>query len=431
MKRFSISLLSLFFSAVILLGQTAKEIIIENPRLAVGCLTPYWIHETPFSEAPDGYELFYVSHIGRHGSRFDTGSHRRMSTLKTLKSYLGTGVLTEDGDSLVKAVVRLHEVSEDNYGLLSDLGKSELRGIGDRLYMHSGSLFENDAIVTTYATSSYRVMQSRDALLSGLKDHNGDIVTVINDEPKSRSSKVSREVRGERMTEKQIDESSYSSFYRKTYKQLWKEFNTDAFASRMLNDTTAIKDVKKFMYDIYSCVFSCYSSNTHVFDLVDYFTPEELYYLWQKANIGWYGRSCVAPDEKPLRTLMMGGGIAREMISDADNVIAGRDRSKATLRFSHDTYVLPLLSFLNFEGVNYNSAEEVIENFRDYYSVCMGTNIQIFFYRNAAGRVLVKFLWNEGETRISGLEPVEGNYYDWNAVKAYYAQREKELKSIR
>ena len=36
------------------------------------------------------------------------------------------------------------------------------------------------------------------------------------------------------------------------------------------------------------------------------------------------------------------------------------------------------------------------------------------FYRNAAGEVLVKFLYNERETRIRGLEPVAGVYYRWD-----------------
>ena len=35
------------------------------------------------------------------------------------------------------------------------------------------------------------------------------------------------------------------------------------------------------------------------------------------------------------------------------------------------------------------------------------------FYRNAAGEVLVKVLYNEREMRIRGLEPVPWPYYRW------------------
>ncbi|MFR1289816.1 MAG: hypothetical protein ACLSCF_07435 [Alistipes finegoldii] len=55
----------------------------------------------------------------------------------------------------------------------------------------------------------------------------------------------------------------------------------------------------------------------------------------------------------------------------------------------------------------------------------MAGNIQLIFYRNAKGRVLVKFLLNEREVRV----PVAGDtapYYDWKAVRKYYYRIAKE-----
>jgi hypothetical protein len=45
-------------------------------------------------------------------------------------------------------------------------------------------------------------------------------------------------------------------------------------------------------------------------------------------------------------------------------------------------------------------------------------NMEMVFYRNKAGKVLVKFLLNEQETLLRGLPSVEGPYYDWETVKA-------------
>lgn len=55
----------------------------------------------------------------------------------------------------------------------------------------------------------------------------------------------------------------------------------------------------------------------------------------------------------------------------------------------------------------------------------MAGNIQLIFYRNAKGRVLVKFLLNEREVTV----PVAGDtapYYDWKVVRNYYYRIAKE-----
>jgi hypothetical protein len=55
----------------------------------------------------------------------------------------------------------------------------------------------------------------------------------------------------------------------------------------------------------------------------------------------------------------------------------------------------------------------------------MGANIQIVFYRNRKGDVLVKVLHNEREQLLDPAvgKPVEGVYYRWEDMKGY-------LKSI-
>ena len=48
----------------------------------------------------------------------------------------------------------------------------------------------------------------------------------------------------------------------------------------------------------------------------------------------------------------------------------------------------------------------------------MASNLQIIFYRNKSNDVIVKFLYQEQETRLRGLEPFYGPYYKWETVKA-------------
>ena len=48
----------------------------------------------------------------------------------------------------------------------------------------------------------------------------------------------------------------------------------------------------------------------------------------------------------------------------------------------------------------------------------MASNLQMIFYRNQAGVGLVKFLYQEQERKLRGLEPFLGPYYKWETVKA-------------
>ena len=49
--------------------------------------------------------------------------------------------------------------------------------------------------------------------------------------------------------------------------------------------------------------------------------------------------------------------------------------------------------------------------------MCMASNLQLVFYRDANGEILVKALYNEREMRIKGLTPLSGPYYRWRDVE--------------
>ena len=49
----------------------------------------------------------------------------------------------------------------------------------------------------------------------------------------------------------------------------------------------------------------------------------------------------------------------------------------------------------------------------------MASNFQMVFYRDDAGEILVKMLYNEHETAIRGLAPHVGPYYKWVELRDY------------
>ena len=57
--------------------------------------------------------------------------------------------------------------------------------------------------------------------------------------------------------------------------------------------------------------------------------------------------------------------------------------------------------------------------------MCMASNLQMVFFRDKAGHVLVKLLRNESETVIPGLQTVTGPFYLWETLREYLVSRIK------
>ena len=112
--------------------------------------------------------------------------------------------------------------------------------------------------------------------------------------------------------------------------------------------------------------------------------------------------------------------LAREIIRKADEVIAGAPVA-ADLIFGHDLPFMCLCSYLGLEGYGYPrlTAEQAYGNWHLAKLCTFASNLQIVFYKNRKGEVLVKFLANEQETMIPELESFSGPYYRWEDVKGY------------
>ena len=118
--------------------------------------------------------------------------------------------------------------------------------------------------------------------------------------------------------------------------------------------------------------------------------------------------------------------LLRKIIEEADSCIR-LDCPGATLRFGHETMVLPLTCLMELD--NYGLQTDNLEslerkgwvNFRVFP---MGANIQLVFYReNPQDKdVLVKVLLNENEVRLP-VKSEEEPYYKWNVVRDYYLKK--------
>ncbi len=402
-------------------AQDAGTLLKENPERYAGVHhsyeAPAVMADTP---APKGYEAFYVSHYGRHGSRY----HTSMNTV-TRVSYLfdgldSLGVLSAEGQALHQALKALEQSHEDQAGYLTLRGGREHQGIAQRLYERVPGVFAQSGRDRVVAESSYvqRCIQSLANFTMILKA----------DAPQLRFDIYA----GERFM-KHISPGtsvprnrSHSAVFDSV---LNARFNPDRVMNAWFNDPwTAAQhlgkySVRQFIYYVFYAggINQCLADDyPDLPDILGFFTEDELYNLWYCENLSHFD-SMANTLENGCRFNETGRKIIADFVKKADAAIAGNDVA-ADLRFGHDSGLLPLLSYLRLEGYQETiSMTQAAE--RGWYSfqqMPMGSNLQLIFYRDKRGDVLVKILRNEQETTIPALKPYKGPYYRWQDLRAYF-----------
>ena len=116
--------------------------------------------------------------------------------------------------------------------------------------------------------------------------------------------------------------------------------------------------------------------------------------------------------------------LLKNIIESTDTAILSRKPS-VNLRYGHDGILINLITLMEIDdfGQQFNSIEEAEDaGVRSFDLIPMAGNIQLVFYRNADGDVLVKCLLNEQERRLPA-KPVSGPFYRWSDLRQYYLDK--------
>ena len=95
----------------------------QNPYRASAGHTPY---EAPinnvYTPAPKGYKAVYISHYGRHGSRYQSGEEIYKVVCSSLDEILANNLLTASGDSLRRELYILWDAHKNHMGGMYSTG---------------------------------------------------------------------------------------------------------------------------------------------------------------------------------------------------------------------------------------------------------------------------------------------------------------------
>ncbi len=417
----------LFFllTAVLLLcapawSQDARTLLKQNPERYGGVHHSYEAPETTVdTPAPKGYEPFYVSHYGRHGSRYLTSMNSVTRVSHLFDRLDSLGVLSTEGEALHKALKALEQSHEDQAGYLTLRGGREHQGIAHRLYQRVPGVFAQTDRDRVVAESSYvqRCIQSLANFSLALKADAPQLrFDIYAGERFMKHISPGTSVPRNRSHSAVFDSVLNARFDPARVMNAW--FSDPWVAAQHLGKYS----VRQFIYYVFYAggINQCLADDYDLPEIHAFFTEDELYNLWYCENLSHFDSMSNTLDNG-CRFNETGRKILADFVSKADAAVAGNDVA-ADLRFGHDSGLLPLLSYLRLEGYQETvpMAQAAESGWYSFEQMPMGSNLQLIFYRNGKDDVLVKILRNEKETTIPALKPYKGPYYRWKDLRNYF-----------
>lgn len=370
--------------------------------------------------APEGYAPFYISHYGRHGSRWHASEGVYERPLKLLREAHAAGELTPLGEDAFRRIERIADDARNRYGDLSPLGVREHRDIAERMYRSFPEVFltadGRQCRIRSRATLVPRCMLSMAASNERLKELNPAI-------------EITREA-SKRYLDYMFSMEEAHKVAKEIQPRIAKLRAKECDPSRLIRSLTSnprrfgdAKQQLQFSIDLYSMASVAQDVDYLEYSLYDLFTPEELYSHYMIRNYQMYLEAGPSA-EFGHRVMSDAVPLLRNFIEEADEAIATGNFS-ASLRYGHDRNVIPLVALMGVEGCDgresdYRKVDAVWSCWR---VTPMATNIQWIFYRRpGSDDILVKFLFNEREVLLH-LESDLAPYYRWEDVKRYFEER--------
>ena len=401
-------------------GAGVKDDFKRDIRQSAGNYWAYPDKDLPELGAyPDGYKPFFINHYGRHGSRWLIGKHLYNFPVEQLEKGERNGKLTKRGREVLAILRELRASAQGRDGELSDIGAEQHQGIARRMYANFPEVFAGDAPVRARSTIVIRCILSMQNEVDVLKSLNPQL-RITTDASQAEMYYMNYDD----PVVKPLRESAYKHFDPMKAKLI----KPEKFLARLFSDKKFARDSIKgqdLMIDLFDVVGNMQSHHQwEKTDLYDLYSLDEATNVWRYNNLRWY----VFSGETPLtqcRVDFMEANLLRSFIEDADQAIL-EGRNQASLRFGHESVVLPLVCLMGINGADYQTTDlETLDRYWQSYKIFpMACNLQLVYFKPVDGKgdILVKVLLNE---RIATL-PIKTDcapYYRWNDVRDYYMDK--------
>ena len=403
-------------------AQEAKDEIMSNIALSGSNYVAYRGPQKELTKAPKGYQPYYISHYGRHGSRYLIGDTDYDWPIQTLAKGDSLGKLTPLGQDVLRRLRLIREESRKRTGELSPLGAVQHRQIARRMYERFPEVFQGDVCIDAKSTVVIRCILSMENELQELIIKNPRLRITHDASEHDMYFMNQKDDRLYNMKMPRRAQMKYDEYKREhnDYKRVLLSLFSDA------DYATYDVDGERLVSLLFKQASNLQSTELRKsITLYDIFTTDELYEFWQQANAWWYityGPSPLSGGVQPFSQR----NLLRNIIQQADSCLA-LEHPGATLRFGHETMVMPLTCLLDLNGYGRPIDDLSLVNasgWHNYDIFPMGANVQFIFFRNKkGGPVLVKVLLNEDEATLPLTDQSMAPYYRWDDVRSYYLKK--------
>lgn len=388
------------------------DIVKADIRKSYGMEGPHRLDEFgTLSKAPKGYKPFYISHYGRHGSRY-AWNDRTYTLLKDVFAKAEElDVLTPYGKEFAAKYESVYAEPLINAGDLVPMGYDQHQAIGQYVYGQFPQVFKGRKKVDALSSTGQRCIVSMGGFTVGLMSGNPKLQVRLHSDhvgmgiiaPPSAPRQIRRRFQAENKTNLPGIEEFFlqHSGYEKVL-------------GKLFTDCSFLKEydggVAGFTRELwtYLCGYHNYEPRP-LFD--DLLSPEERLKFWECDNyLSFFSDITARYSVIPL---------LEDILSKADAAIADPNQA-AHLRFGHDYILEALTALININGWGTipEKPEEAKYWFQNY-NIPMAATLLLVLYKNKQGDVLFKVVMNENDATLPSLTPVEGNYYRWSDFRAW------------
>ena len=399
---------------------TALDQLKSDPRKAYGTDYPYSFTTTQLTKAPRGYKPFYISHYGRHGSRYYWNAflYRELDSLLTTAHQ--KQLLTAEGERFYEKFMAAKDEFKTGVSELTQVGWEQHQGIARTMYNNFPEVFKKGGNVLAISSLSGRCVLSMSAFCQELVQCNPKIeireqssrFTLDGVVPTDRENPLRRKFQ----RPKPRFENNRSQFS-------YQDSLNDKVISRVFVSTEGLPGNMNHIASNLINLYTSLPSINHEGMMGHIVTDEEIAQRWESSNLGSY--SWVFGPQYEMIPIL------EDIIRKADAAITGSSDHIADLRFGHDTCIGPLTVLMGINGADSDPEDPYeVKNIYQNWQTCKASNIQLVFYRGkkSTDDILVKCLLNGVEARLplpSSMYP----YYKWSDFRQFYTDRCKANSS--
>ena len=368
--------------------------------------------------APAGKKPFYISHYGRHGSRYISNRSGFDTPYFMMLHADSLDELTPTGQQVLRHMNNIMRNTEGRWGELTGYGKQQMQNIGRRMAERFPEVFHPGANATCISTVVPRCIESMGSAAMEMLQVCPQLHITMQASKRTQwyMNYQDKKLRKSYMTpEAQKALDAYTAT---------RMGNTRLMELIFKNPDIAEEFVNQEDFSYYLMKMGLFQLNTNFnrnTNLIGLFNTNDLYRMWQVDNAYWYlqhGACKLNGGNQPYTQRHL----LKKMIADADSCIKLPDPG-AQLRFGHETVLLPLVCLIGVNGFDFST--DNLDELEGHGWWCssvfpMASNLQFIFYRsNPKDKdVLVKVLLNEVEATL----PISTDcapYYHWSDFRQY------------